>query len=139
MLIYLISRYADDFDAAPRHLLLALDHLMFVGVMTNAVFGFLLAATVARRSVMEQLDRVVFWMVNIGMAGFWFGFVLDTVWPKRLFTPIMGVGILLGVWVYFRRSFGAPEPAAVALSSPPGKTVRAGETEPGGTEPVRST
>ena len=113
MLVYLISRYADDFDAAPRHLILALDHLMFIGVMTNAIFGFLLAATVAGRAVAPWADRLVFWMVNIGMAGFWFGFVLDERLPKRLFTPVMGIGILLGVAVFFRRSLvdapgGAP-------------------------------
>ena len=49
MLIYLISKYADDFDAAPDRLLLALDHTMFIGVLTNALFAQLLAATRATR------------------------------------------------------------------------------------------
>ena len=45
MLIYLLSKYADDFDAAPDRLLLALDHVMFIGVLTNVLFAQLLAAT----------------------------------------------------------------------------------------------
>jgi hypothetical protein len=122
MLVYLISRYADDFDSAPRHLLLALDHLMFIGVMTNAIFGFFLAATFARRAIMPWADRTVYWLVNVGMAGFWWGFVLDEAWPKRLFTPLMGTGILLGLLVLFRRTFDEPiaaEPVGPARAEDP--------------------
>ncbi|MET0158823.1 MAG: hypothetical protein ABW279_04995 [Acidimicrobiales bacterium] len=115
MLIYLISKYADDFDAAPDRLLLALDHTMFIGVLTNALFAQLLAATRATRQIWAWADRVVFWFVNIGLAGFWFGLVIDEAWPKRTFTPFMGVGILLGVGVFLARLQAdrqpAPEPA----------------------------
>lgn len=116
MLIYLISKYADDFDAAPDRLLLALDHTMFIGVLTNALFAQLLAATRATREIWAWADRVVFWFVNIGLAGFWFGLVIDQAWPKRTFTPFMGVGILLGVGVFLARMQAdrqpAPEPTA---------------------------
>ncbi len=115
MLIYLISKYADDFDAAPDRLLLALDHTMFIGVLTNALFAQLLAATRATRDIWAWADRVVFWFVNVGLAGFWVGLVLDEAWPKRTFTPFMGVGILLGVGVFLARLQAdrqpAPEPA----------------------------
>ena len=114
MLIYLLSKYADDFDSAPTRLLLALDHLMFIGVLTNALFAQLLMATAARASLLAWADRVVFWLVNIGIAGFWFGLVLDETWPKRAFTPLMGLGILLGVGVFLARlqADRVPEPAA---------------------------
>ncbi|MET1049271.1 MAG: hypothetical protein ABWZ55_06540 [Acidimicrobiales bacterium] len=115
MLIYLISKYADDFDAAPDRLLLALDHTMFIGVLTNALFAQLLAGTRATREIWAWADRVVFWFVNIGLVGFWFGLVIDEAWPKRTFTPFMGVGILLGVGVFLARLQAdrqpAPEPA----------------------------
>jgi hypothetical protein len=117
MLIYLISKYADDFDAAPDRLLLALDHTMFIGVLTNALFAQLLAATRATRDIWAWADRVVFWFVNVGLAGFWFGLVIDEAWPKRAFTPFMGVGILLAVGVFLARMQAdrqpAPEPAPV--------------------------
>ncbi|MCB9373558.1 MAG: hypothetical protein H6518_12395 [Microthrixaceae bacterium] len=121
MLVYLISKYADDFDLAPTRLLLALDHMMFVGVLTNALFAQLLAATATRAHVAAWADRVVFWAVNVGLVGFWFGLVLDEAWPKQVFTPIMGVGILLGVGVFLARlagdrsTTGAP-PAPAAAS-----------------------
>jgi hypothetical protein len=51
----------------------------------------------------------------VGIAGFWFGLVIDEAWPKRTFTPFMGVGILLGVGVFLARLQAdrqpAPEPA----------------------------
>ena len=114
MLIYLLSKYADDFDAAPTRLLLALDHTMFIGVLTNVLFAQLLAATYRQGQLMAWADKVVFWSVNIGLAGFWFGLVLDETWPKRTFTPLMGLGILLGVGVFLARlqADKVPEPVA---------------------------
>ena len=113
MLIYLLSKYADDFDAAPTRLLLALDHTMFIGVLTNALFAQLLAATTAQQRLLAGADKVVFWLVNVGLAGFWFGLVLDEAWPKQTFTPLMGLGILLGVGVFLTRlqADRVPEPA----------------------------
>jgi len=115
MLIYLLSKYADDFDAAPTRLLLALDHTMFIGVLTNALFAQLLVATAPQHQLAAWADKVVFWLVNIGLAGFWAGLVLDETWPKRTFTPLMGAGILLGVGVFLTRlqADKAPEPAPV--------------------------
>jgi hypothetical protein len=117
MLVYLISKYADDFDAAPDRLLLALDHVMFIGVLTNALFAQLLAATRPQAALLAWADRVVFLLLNIGLAGFWFGLVIDESWPKRAFTPLMGIGILLGVGVFLTRLQAdrrpVPDPAAV--------------------------
>ena len=112
MLVYLISKYADDFDLAPTRLLLALDHVMFVGVLTNALFAQLRAATAPRADLAPWADRLVFVLVNVGIAGFWFGLVIDEAWPKRIFTPLMGIGILLGIGVYLSRLVGDREPAA---------------------------
>ena len=50
LLGYLIVRYAETIDSAPRGLLLALDHSTFVGILTNAILGLLLVATAARRA-----------------------------------------------------------------------------------------
>ncbi len=113
MLIYLLSKYADDFDAAPDRLLLALDHTMFIGVLTNALFAQLLFATARQGGLLAGADKVVFWLVNVGLAGFWFGLVLDEAWPKQAFTPLMGLGILLGVGVFLARlqADKVPEPA----------------------------
>ena len=112
MLVYLLSKYADDFDLAPTRLLLALDHVMFIGVLTNALFAQLRTATAPRADLAPWADKVVFWAMNVGLAGFWFGLVIDEAWPKRTFTPLMGTAILLGIGVYLARLVGDREPAA---------------------------
>ena len=105
MLIYLLGNYADDFDAVPRNLILALDHVMFIGVMTNAILGLHWAAFRDRAPDRAPwADPVVFALVNLGIAGFYLGFMFDAVTPKRVFTPLMGTGILLGLAVSFVRS-----------------------------------
>ena len=117
MLVYLLSKYADDFDQAPTRLLLALDHVMFIGVLTNALFAQLRSATSSRADVAPWADRVVFLMMNVGLAGFWLGLVLDEALPKQIFTPLMGFGILLGVGVYLARLAGDREPAATSAAA----------------------
>lgn len=114
MLVYLLSKYADDFDQAPTRLLLALDHVMFIGVLTNALFAQLRTATAARADLAPWSDKVVFWAMNVGLAGFWFGLVIDEAWPKRIFTPLMGTAILLGIGVYLARLVGDREAAPAA-------------------------
>ncbi len=105
LLFYLIGKYAEDFDKVPNHLLIALDHTIFIGGMTNAIFGFILVATAVRRSdVLPWADRAVFWMLNVGLTGFCVGLVLEAAWPKRLSTPLMGAGILFAIGVYLTRS-----------------------------------
>lgn len=118
MLFYLISKYAEDFDLTPRNLILALDHVMFIGVMTNAIFGYLFVATSARRhDVAPWSDRVVFGLLNLGITGFYLGFMFDSAIPKRVFTPLMGTGILLGVGVCFARSGRGPTERAAATAA----------------------
>ncbi|MEX0782427.1 MAG: hypothetical protein WD557_07245 [Dehalococcoidia bacterium] len=96
---YFIIRYDGDFDNVPSHQLLALDHVQFIGAMTNAVFAMLLAATVAGGRG-KRLHYVVFAAVNIGLLGFAAGLLFDVTALKRIFAPIMGVGLLLGLVVY---------------------------------------
>lgn len=97
LLAYLIGRYADDIEAAPRGLFLALDHATFVGILTNAIFGLLLVVTAHRRALWAWADGLVFWGMNLGLAVFMVGLVADTAGVKRLGTPVMGASILLGL------------------------------------------
>ena len=97
MIVYLIANYIEDFDAVPLRLLLALDHATFVGILTNAILGLLLVATMAGRSIWSWADQLVFWGVNVGLIGFVVGLVADAPVLKRISTPVMGVAILLGL------------------------------------------
>lgn len=94
---YLIIRYAKDFEAAPHGLIIALDHLTFIGVMTNAIFGLLLVA--AAGGVSQRVEQLRFWGMNIGLVLFVIGLMAESPIFKRIGTPIMGLSILLGLAV----------------------------------------
>jgi hypothetical protein len=97
LIVYLIANYIEDFDQVPVRLLLALDHATFVGILTNAILGLLLVATAARRALWSWADQVVFWGMNLGLAGFVIGLLVDAPVIKRFSTPVMGLAILLGL------------------------------------------
>ncbi|HSH33559.1 MAG TPA: hypothetical protein VLB31_08055 [Actinomycetota bacterium] len=111
---YVIVRYSEDIDQTPVRLLLALDHATFIGILTNAIFGMLFVAA-SRREVWAWADQVVFWAINLGVAGFVIGLLADTAEIKRIATPIMGAGILLGLLVVAMRLRAGMQEAAPAL------------------------
>jgi len=111
LLGYLIVRYAKAIETAPKGLLLALDHVTFVGILTNAIFGMLLVASARRRDIWPWADRLRFWGMNLGLLTFMTGLIADAAVIKRIGTPIMGTAILLGLATVAKR-LRAPELAA---------------------------
>lgn len=95
LLVYLIVRYKGEVDDAPTHLILALDHMMFIGVMTNSLFG--LVDYASRHSRWPRVDNVIFWAMNIGLVVFALGLLADATVLKRIGAPIMGTAILIGI------------------------------------------
>jgi hypothetical protein len=101
VLVSWIIRDVVDFDAlteSQEGLLLAFDHTMFIGVMTNAVFGVLAARLSSPRTLLA--NRVLWWGANIGLAGFALGLITTTAALKQIFAPIMGLSLLLALAVY---------------------------------------
>lgn len=91
-----------DFDAltaSQEGLLLAFDHTMFIGVMTNALFGVL--AVNLRSDKAKLANKVLLWGVNIGIIGFATGLITTTQVLKQIFTPLMGLALLHGLSIYF--------------------------------------
>lgn len=95
LLVYIIVRYKGEVDDAPAHLLLALDHMMFIGVMTNSLFSLVDGAAKFRR--WTRVDNWVFWAMNTGLVVFAFGLLIDVTALKRTGAPIMGTAILIGI------------------------------------------
>lgn len=101
LLVFLVARYQGDLDDAPNRLILALDHLMFIGVMTNALFGLLdLAAGTPEPTPMDQAIVVG---TNVGLVVFALGLLADAVWLKRVGTPVMGTALLVAVGAFTYR------------------------------------
>jgi hypothetical protein len=81
----------------PIGVLIAFDHAMFLGVMTNALF-----AGLAIGLAFDTAQRAVVWGVNVGLAGFLVGLVADVTVLKQIFTPIMGLALIAAVAVFLR-------------------------------------
>ena len=99
LVVYLIgelSAGAELEDILPIGL--AFDHLNFIMVITNLLF----AIAILSLDVEESVNRVVFWGVNVGVAGFAIGLATENVTLKRLFTPILGLALLYGIYTYLR-------------------------------------
>lgn len=76
--------------------LLALDHTTFILVVTNVIFAMLTAMS----SISETANRVVFYGVNIGAAGFVVALIAESSPLKRVFTPILGLALLYGIYLH---------------------------------------
>ena len=103
LIIGVITGLYEDFELIPPWVIFAMDHAIFIGVMTNALFGLLYEATYERRNLWSWADHLVFWAMNIGMVGFVLGLMLESATLKRVFSPIMGVGILIAIVVFTAR------------------------------------
>ncbi|MEX1023304.1 MAG: hypothetical protein WD058_09165, partial [Dehalococcoidia bacterium] len=98
ILAYMIPNYAEDFEAAPRRLVLALDHSIFIGGLTMAILGFIALRSTAVRP--PWVDHVVFWGLTAGVTGFIVGLLSDTDMIIRGSTPVLGLAILFALGVH---------------------------------------
>ena len=90
----------DAMSPEDEGLLIALDHTMFLGVMTMSLFGTLAANLHGK--AMSMIDKIVLWGITIGVPGFVVGLITLEQLPKRIFTPIMGTALLIGIAAYLK-------------------------------------
>lgn len=111
----LVSGEYADFEDVPRGLFLSLDHINFVGVMAMVTYGLVAAVT----PPMEQREWWVLAGMNVGLAFFIIGLLLDEAVLKRIGTPILGIALLIGIWLYVSKLLRAT-PVAVEASQASG-------------------
>jgi hypothetical protein len=108
LLVYIVQLFVsgqlDPESGEGTHILIAFDHALFVGLMTNV----LLAAT-GDHLRWDGVQRSVAWALNIGVAGFIIGLVAESSAIKRVFTPILGLALLVVIYTHMMR---APEPVS---------------------------
>lgn len=117
---YLAGANKGDFDLVPTHQILALDHMMFIGVLTNAIFAMLVVAT-AEDERWPRLDDAVFAGMNLGLVGFVVSLLAESTGLAQVATPLLGAAILLGLAEHLARlpttrPLAAPRSARVAPS-----------------------
>jgi hypothetical protein len=112
LLAYVVSLFVAETpfeEVAPW--LLALDHINFIMVMTNLIFAMM--ATVS--AVSESANRLIFWGANTGVLGFAVGLFTENATLKRIFTPILGVALLYGIYTYLTAKEKQPVVAEVRV------------------------
>ena len=116
ILVYLIALAASSGDPTkvPAGLLIAFDHSVFIGVITNTMFGLIYALTNDVAAEAPWLRHVVFAGLNAGMIVFVIGLIADSSLIKEIGSPIMGLSALLGLWILARRLLASDLRAATA-------------------------
>ena len=84
--------------------LVAVDHINFIMVMTNLIFAMMATASV----VAETANRVIYWGINTGVLGFAVGLFTENATLKRIFTPILGLSLLFGIYTYLTAKEARP-------------------------------
>jgi hypothetical protein len=95
-----VTKVYARFELIPLWLVFAFDHTMFIGVMSNSLFGLIQQASRAPQQFWPWSEQVLFWGMNGGMIGFVLTLATDQRGLEKLFTPIMGGSILVGVITY---------------------------------------
>jgi len=96
----------------PFGLIIALDHAIFVGTMTNILFGVLAQATSDRARVWAWADQLVFWLLNVGVAVFIVLLISGATDLEKFTAPAMGLAVYLGIATFTLRLRAAPGPVA---------------------------
>lgn len=115
---FVSGAYGDppDFALIPSWMIFAMDHAMFIGVMTNGLFGLVNEVSTERRSFWPWADHALFWGMNVGAVGFVVGLAQKSALIKQTFSPIMGIATLIAIVTYTvrlqRRSARSQESAS---------------------------
>lgn len=110
LIAFLISKFtggADFEEIAP--IAVSMDHFNFLMVMTNLLF----AAMIVVSTTSETANKIIFWGTNVGVVGFAIGIITENDVLKRIFTPILGLALLYGIWM-FMTAKPAEEPTMVS-------------------------
>jgi hypothetical protein len=109
----IIQMAGGDFGAIPRERLITFIHLMAIGATTNALLAFVVHLS-RRVSPAGVVDDVVFWGVNVGLAGFAFALTAELPGLYAVFVPVMGLGLLVAIAAHLGPLRREPPPAATA-------------------------
>jgi uncharacterized protein (DUF486 family) len=106
-----IAFWNQDFNQVPSNLIPASEHPLFVGMVTNIIFGLLFDLTRARRDIWAWADHVIFWGISLAVAAFTVAILLDLTDAFKFVTPVLGVSILIGIITYTMRLQASMPPA----------------------------
>ncbi|MBA2264716.1 MAG: hypothetical protein H0W10_08645 [Chloroflexi bacterium] len=104
-LVFTFISAADPEAALPFNVLIASDHSVYIGVITNIIIGLLSLLVLGRAA--GAVSHVIFWGVNLGLVVFVIGLILDTAEIKRIGAPVMGITLLVALSILASRAWTA--------------------------------
>jgi hypothetical protein len=112
LFMYLVATFitaADPTDpnAFPLNVLIASDHAVYIGVITNIVLALLSVLVIDRATARPWISHLIFWGVNLGLLVFVTGLIVDTAELKRIGAPVMGVTLLIALAILAVRAWSA--------------------------------
>jgi len=112
LFMYLVSKFitaADPTDpnAFPLNVLIASDHSVYIGVITNIMLGLLSVLVMDGAARRPWVGHVIFWGVNLGLLVFVIGLIADTAEIKRIGAPVMGVTLYVALAILAMRARSA--------------------------------
>jgi hypothetical protein len=121
--IYLIMGFAllklwPTFNDVPQNLIPATEHPLFVGMVTNTLFGLLYDLNADRRR-WPWADEVLFWGMNVAVAAFLVAILANAQDAFKVITPVLGLSLLVGIVAHTARLWSAPaatQPMAASMS-----------------------
>lgn len=119
LFMYLVFTFisAGDPDELPFNVLIASDHAVYIGVITNIILGLL--SVLVLRGAAAWIGHVVFLGVNLGLAVFVIGLIVDTAEIKRIGAPVMGVTLLVALaFLAVRAWSSAPDTSELDAPEP---------------------
>ncbi len=113
----IISAADPDTAELPINILIASDHVVYIGVITNIVVGLLSLLFLRGRA--GWMSHLIFWGINLGLLVFAIGLILDTAEIKRIGAPLMGVTLLAALGYLAARMLSSePDVAALEADGP---------------------
>ena len=100
-LVFLFITAADPTDpsAFPLNVLVASDHAVYLGVITNGALALLSLVALSRAERGSWIGHLMFWGVNLGLLVFVIGLIVDTAELKRIGAPVMGIVLLIALGI----------------------------------------
>lgn len=101
---FITAANPNDPNALPFNVLIASDHAVYIGVITNIMLGLLSLLVLDEAARRSWIGHLIFWGVNLGLLVFVIGLIVDTAEIKRIGAPVMGVTLLFALAILAKRA-----------------------------------
>lgn len=104
---FITSANPNDPSSLPVNVLIASDHSVYIGVLTNIMLGLLSILVLDAATRRSWAGHIIFWGVNLGLLVFVIGLIVDTAAIKRIGAPVMGLTLYVALAILAKSAWSA--------------------------------